>query len=82
MKKAASTTTTVTYQEDALVISIATPSPESLHALLLKGLVASLRYFIQAEERLPADRESMVALTTLLEKITPGEQELQKGFAA
>lgn len=75
-----STTSSIIYSEDSLVIKIQTGSPASLHHLLLRGIITSLKHQMLAEERLDDDIDGLVALADVLAKIVPNESQLVKAY--
>jgi hypothetical protein len=70
----------VVYLEDALIIKIPTYSPGATHALLLQGLITSLKNYLLIEERISGDIDGLVALANVLQNIAPTEIQLQTGF--
>lgn len=82
MRQAERTTTrTIEYFEDSLVIRVKTASPAALHYLMLKGIVSALTLKIQDEEHTGDDVDGLVALSNVLNNIIPSEKYLQKAFS-
>jgi hypothetical protein len=69
----------VVYLEDALMIKIPTYSPAATHALLLQGLITSLKNILLIEGRIVGDVDGLLTLATVLQNITPTEIQLREG---
>ncbi len=67
------------HQNNSLLISLETSSPEATHHGLCKGIINSLKFQMQSSDPISEDiKEGNVYLIELLESLMPTEKQLRK----
>lgn len=67
----------INYNNDGLVISMPTKTPQATHSKLSKAIIFSLKHQMQVVEAIPLQvKEGNVCLLDLLETLQPDERQL------